>query len=278
MRVLLTVLSSLTIAGSGVTPLANAAHQFSETNNNKVIMIQSTNQKFVTNQIEKKETTSASADLNLESFDYSYSIQSVSAKQFSISQFLEQYLANHPDSELEEDLLNSLSLVNQSIQINFDLIEVYKNDIELYQVLTSSDFIAALNNIYTTGLLTYDVNYKTFSFDDNDFQTESNKHYWREKHWYWFGYYKKHFDHELSEVMADRYDLYGEHIDMARDQVGETLENAFPELGGIVNDVLAGLKVIFTLKASIFEEYDHGKGVWIGYMWGIPNLGWGSNK
>lgn len=278
MRVLLSILSSLTIAGSGAVPLVNTAHQFSETNNNKVIKIQSTGQKFVTNQIEKKEITSVSADVNSGSFDYSYNIQSMSTEQFSISQFLEQYLIDHPDSELEGDLLNSLSLVNQSIQINFDLLETYKSDIELYRVLTNNDFIDALDSTYTAGLLTYDVNYQIFSFDDNNFQAESDKHYWREKHWYWFGYYKKHFDHELSEVMADRYDLYGEHVDIARDQLGETLENAFPELGGILNDVLAGLKVIFTLKASIFEEYDHGKGVWIGYMWGIPNLGWGSNK
>jgi len=177
MRVLLSILSSLTIAGSGAVPLVNTAHQFSETNNNKVIKIQSTGQKFVTNQIEKKEITSVSADVNSGSFDYSYNIQSMSTEQFSISQFLEQYLIDHPDSELEGDLLNSLSLVNQSIQINFDLLETYKSDIELYRVLTNNDFIDALDSTYTAGLLTYDVNYQIFSFDDNNFQAESDKHY-----------------------------------------------------------------------------------------------------
>lgn len=174
MKILLSILSSLTISGSGIAPLASTAHQFAETNS-KTVTIQSNDQQFGVDQTTEMKINNNSVDINPELFDYSYNIQSINASQFNISQFLEQYLTKHPDSELEDDLLNSLSLVNQSIQINFDLLETYESDIDLYQILTSSDFINGLNEMYNKGLLTYDDEYRVFNFGNEGVQVESNK-------------------------------------------------------------------------------------------------------
>ncbi len=265
MKILLSILSSLTIAGSGATSLANITHQSVKANSSNTSRNQNVEEKFVTN-----EVAEIGINNNEELFDYDYSIQSQNEEQFNISQFLEQYLTEHPDSELEDDLLNSLFIVNQSIQINFDLLANYKNDIELYQVLTSNGFIASLNEMYHKGLLTYDADYQVFSFGTGGVQAESNKnkHIWVQWHWYWFGYYRIHIDHQWSQKIASALSK------------GAAVSGV---LAGVVDQeplsktALAALTVTCLVASWIFSGCDHGKGAWVAF-YVITLAGWGSNK
>ena len=270
MKILLSILGSLTIAGSGATSLANITHQSTKTNHSSIIRNQNVEQKFVTNEFVEISTNN-STDKNEKLLDYGYNIQTQSEEQFNISQFLEQYLTTHPDSSLEDDLLSSLVLINQSIQINFGLLEVYKSDSELYNILTSTELVNNLNAIYNQKLLTYDADYQVFSFGDENFKIESNlsKSIWIEIHWYWFGYFKVHLNHDLTQKIKRALDTGGATIGVIMSVFDQEPTTKI---------VLATLAIFCILSAWLFSEYDHGKGVWIGCFLGNVGLGWGSNK
>ena len=274
MKILLSILGSLTIAGSGVAPLAGTTTQFTKDNTNKNTTTLTAEQQSTTaKKVVGMGIDSDFVDENGELFANTNNFQIQTENRLNISQFLEQYLTDHPDSELEYDLLNSLSLVNQSIQINFDLLETYKSDIELYQVLTSNDFITALNEMYHKNLLTYDSNYQIFSFSSDRVQAELNvklfKGFYLEVHWYWLAYYKLHVNHEWSQKIKKAL--------TAASSVGAAIAGLIDQEPAS-RTAIAALTIVCILMSWVFDEYDHGKGVWVGFLFANPCIGWGSNK
>ncbi len=186
------------------------------------------------------------------------------AKELATTMDLE--ISNNNEEQIKQIVLNSLFIVNNQVCVNTNSF-VNLQDLKIKNLFIDANFEKTIQKMYENKMLVLNEEVK-FVFTDFKVQFEKTG-VWVEKHWYWFGYWKLHLDHQSSISMNYILDAASSGTDIAY-----AISGWFP-ISGVI---LAAFSVFSFANSLIFNLYDHGKGVWIGWFIVIPDMGWDSNK
>lgn len=182
-------------------------------------------------------------------------------------EYIEKYFNSKTEKEkqeLEENLLSAIGLKNGSVVFNKTKLNQKMWDIKIYQIITSAEYLQTLNWYYQNKLLIFDAQGKAH-FKFSLLKKLKIDGIWYETYWYWFGWAKFHLSSSKIEAFTD----FGE----STTEIAQQITEACPLLAP-VSLVIAG---VITANAVILKSYDHGRGAWLGLLWFIPDMGFGSN-
>lgn len=175
-------------------------------------------------------------------------------------------ISSNNKEQIKQIILNSLFILNNQVYINTHLLINLQN-FKIKTLLNNSNFEKIIQKMYKNKMIVLNEE-RNFVFADSVVHFK-NKNVWKEWHWYWFLYWKLHLNHEISASMTYILDTASSVTDVAY-----AISDIFPMVGTAL-----GIFSAFCFANSIiFDSYDHGKGIWIGWFLAVPDMGWGSNK
>lgn len=175
-------------------------------------------------------------------------------------------ISNANEEEIKQLILDSLFLLNNQVHINTKLFDDLQ-DYQMKALFSDIKFENAIQEMYQNKMLIINDQGKFIFIDFNNIQPQIAG-VWAVSHWYWFGWWKLVFDHSTSVSMTYLLDTLSGAMDLA-----EVIADWYPW-----SAVMLALFSAFCFANSlIFDSYDHGKGVWIGWYIVVPDMGWGSN-
>ncbi|WP_338969371.1 hypothetical protein [Spiroplasma endosymbiont of Labia minor] len=172
---------------------------------------------------------------------------------------------------LKSAIEKSLFFKNNKVYININRLKQYNLNDDIFSILKSDYFKNKLNEIFNLNLITFSNNI-FYIVKPNEFNSFSEKNsfgnFWKVEHWYWFGWWRLHFDEQATKNIASILDFSSNSTD-----VGQAIGNMFPKIG----ITLTIFGIFCVANSFIFSLVDKGNGVWIGFWTLIPDVGWGAN-
>lgn len=182
-------------------------------------------------------------------------------------EYIEKYFnfkTEQEKQELKENLLSAIGLKNDVVVFDKTKLNEKKWDLKIYQIITSDEYLKTLNWLYKNKMLTFDEQEKAH-FNFPKIKNLKIDGIWYETYWYWFGWAKLHLSSSKIEAFTD----FGESTTEIAEQIIEVAPYLVP--------VALIIASVITANAAILKSYDYGNGAWLGLLWFIPDMGFGSN-
>lgn len=193
-----------------------------------------------------------------------------------IEQLNQEYYSrtNILNQTIENNLINSIILLNNEITINYQNLKQELYSEIIYQTLLSFEYLNNLKTQYELKLISFDDN-NHINFNNTKI-SNYNSDIWTEYHWYWFAYWKLHLSHNaISKIIQTASSLGG--------ISGPLVTKIYEFIAGLLSSAIAmATAVIFAgfiiISFAVLLGYsNNASGCWIGILGIIPGVGWGSN-
>ncbi|MDQ7982828.1 MAG: hypothetical protein REH79_01235 [Spiroplasma sp.] len=171
---------------------------------------------------------------------------------------------------IKNNLINSITLINNQIIINYQNLnrELYSK--EIYQWILNPNYLEALKIQYQLNLISFNEK-KHIVFNDQVNLAPTTKEVWTEARWYWFGWWKLCLSHTaVAKILKIIGGVPGSTV--AVKSIGKYLAK------WITTPTLFAFASIIVINYFVLLSYSNNiKGCWIGILWWTPGFGWGSN-
>ncbi len=161
-------------------------------------------------------------------------------------------------TKLKDNLIKNIFLKNNKIIFKKENID--KNLwLEKYEFLVSKKYENSLNFLYKIKLLEFIDGRATFN-SKPIFHNEA-KGIWFESSWWWFGYWRMHFEYDLTQKIAWTIGNSGDIISVISEAMGDhplafstQFISSIVSLGGFIWDKIPRLSLHFYLLAIVFIQ------------------------
>lgn len=182
---------------------------------------------------------------------------------------------NQLNQEIKNNLIDSITLINNHITINYQNLNVKLYSKDTYKMILSNQYLENLKVQYQLNLVNFNSN-NHINFNDTIMtMSKHNSDFWKEWHWYWFVYWKLHLsNHAINGIIDLGSKMCGSpgFISVASAIVAELITS-------VLGAIIAGIISIFIVKSIILllVYSNNVKGCWLGVMGIIPGINSGSN-
>ncbi|MCL8210063.1 hypothetical protein [Spiroplasma attinicola] len=181
---------------------------------------------------------------------------------------------NQLNQEMENNLVASITLINNQITINYQILNPKLYSKEVYQMILSKQYLENLKVQQQLNLVSFDSN-NHINFNNSVITIQHNPNFWKEWHWYWFIYWKLHLSiNAIDKIIDIGSKMSGSpgFISAASTIAATLITSGF---AAVIAAIIAG----FILRSIIILlVYSNSvKGCWLGIMGVVPGVKWGSN-
>lgn len=160
-------------------------------------------------------------------------------------------------SKLKNNLLNSLCLTNDTVILKKEMIDNHLWQ-EKFELLMSEKYLNSLNFLFKINLLKFIDNQPVFK--DKSFYNEVNG-IWFESSWWWFGYWRMHFESDITQKIAWTISNGGDVVSIISEAMGDhpwALSTQFIgtiiSLSGFIWDKIPRLSIHFYTVIIVFVQ------------------------
>jgi len=172
---------------------------------------------------------------------------------------------------LKANLVDSITLVNGKIVINYQNLNQKLFSKNTYKILKSPEYLKSLEEFYQMHQIAFNSNHHIIFADDIHLLKLSGV--WFESHWYWWGYWILHLNsnrcQQLIKLIANAAKLAASSAVIQKVIVGLLKNWTTISLAIVLALFIIGIECTLLF-------YDHGAGVWFGIWTLIPTCA-GSN-